>query len=92
MLMLKLAHNGKTPDLKNIDQVQAASGTQPASAVTPVVAVAPHVENKAAGAGSTAARPGTKKAAKGKPDIKKSVEGKTNCKKADDQAKPLAAA
>lgn len=92
MLVLKLAHNGKTPALQNVDQVQAASGAQPASAVAPMVAAAPHAESKAAGAGSTAARPDAKKAAEGKPDTKKSAEGKTNGKKVDGQAKPLAAA
>lgn len=78
-LVLKLAHNGKTPVLPSVVQIQAASGIQPVSAVASVVPAAPRAESKTAGAGSTplAAKPATKK----------SVEGKTDSKKVGDQVK-----
>ncbi len=89
MLVLKPAHKGEAPVLPSADQVQAASGIQPESAVASVVPAAPHAESKAVRAGDTraAAKPGTKKAAEGKPDAKKSVEGKTDSQKADGQVK-----
>lgn len=71
-LALKLAHNGEAPVLPSADQVQAASGIQPVSAVVSAAPAAPRAESKAAGAGSTA---------------KPSVEGKTDSKKAGDQVK-----
>lgn len=78
-LMLKLAHNGEAPVLPDADQVRAASGIQPVSAVASVAPAVPHAESKTAGAGSTplAAKPATKK----------SVEGKTDSKKVSDQVK-----
>lgn len=79
-LALKLAHNGEAPVLPGADQVQAASGIQPVSAVASAAPAAPHAESKAAGTGSTA-----------KPAAKKSVESKTDSKKAADQAKLPAA-
>ncbi|MHB0925222.1 MAG: adenylate/guanylate cyclase domain-containing protein [Gallionellaceae bacterium] len=71
-LALKLAHNGEAPVLPSADQMQAASGIQPVSAVVSVAPAAPRAESKAAGTGSTA-KPG--------------VEGKTDSKKAGDQVK-----
>jgi hypothetical protein len=79
-LALKLAHNGEAPVLPGADQVQAASGIQPVSAVALAAPAAPHAESKAAGTGSTA-----------KPAAKKSVEGKTDSQKAADQTKHPAA-
>ncbi|MDO8293549.1 MAG: adenylate/guanylate cyclase domain-containing protein [Gallionella sp.] len=71
-LALKLAHNGEAPVLPGADQVQAASGIQPVSAVASAAPAAPRAESKAAGAGSTA-KPG--------------VGGKADSKKAGDQVK-----
>ncbi|HEU0219862.1 MAG TPA: adenylate/guanylate cyclase domain-containing protein [Gallionella sp.] len=84
VLVLKLAHKGEAPALPrpSIDQVQAASGIQPVSAVASVVPAAPHAESKAAGTGSKAVA---------QPDTKKSAEGKTGSKKAGDQVKHPAA-
>ncbi len=73
-LMLKPSHNGEEPVLSGADQMQAASGIQPAAPATP------HAEGKAAGAGST-------QAAAVKPDAKKAAEGKADSKKAADQAR-----
>ncbi|MDP2693616.1 MAG: adenylate/guanylate cyclase domain-containing protein [Gallionella sp.] len=53
-LALKLAYNGEAPVLPGADQVQAASGIQPVSAVASAAPAAPHAESKAAGTGSTA--------------------------------------
>lgn len=74
-LALKLAHNGEAPVLPSADQVQAASGIQPVSAVASAAPAAPRAESKAAGTGSTplAAKP--------------RVGGKTDSKKAGDQVK-----
>ncbi|MFZ2525497.1 MAG: adenylate/guanylate cyclase domain-containing protein [Candidatus Ferrigenium altingense] len=74
-LALKLAHNGEAPVLPSADQVQAASGIQPVSAVASAAPAVPRAESKAAGTGSTplAAKPG--------------VEGKMDSKKAGDQVK-----
>jgi hypothetical protein len=71
-LALKLAHNGEAPVLPSADQVQAASGIQPVSAVASAALAAPRAESKTAGTGS-AAKPG--------------VGGKTDSKKAGDQVK-----
>lgn len=79
-LALKQAHNGEAPVLPGADQVQAASGIQPVSAVASVAPAAPPAESKAAGTGSTA-----------KPATKKSVDGKMGSTKAADQAKHPAA-
>ncbi|MDD5383917.1 MAG: adenylate/guanylate cyclase domain-containing protein [Gallionella sp.] len=78
-LVLKLAHHGEAPVLSSTDQVQAASGIQPVSAVASVAPAAPRAESKTAETGSTplAAKPATKKR----------VEGKTDSKKAGDQVK-----
>lgn len=74
-LALKLAHNGEAPVLPSADQVQAASGIQPVSAVVSAAPAAPRAESKTAGTGSPplAAKPG--------------VGGKTDSKKAGDQVK-----
>ena len=74
-LALKLAHNGEAPVLPSADQVQAASGIQPVSAVASAAPAAPRAESKAAGTGSPplAAKP--------------RVGGKTDSKKAGDQVK-----
>ncbi|MDP2851819.1 MAG: adenylate/guanylate cyclase domain-containing protein [Gallionella sp.] len=60
-LVLKPAHNGEAPVLPSADQVQAASGIQPASAVS----AAPLAGSKMPGAGGAqiAAKPDTKKPA-----------------------------
>ena len=71
-LALKLAHNGEAPVLPSADQVQAASGIQPVSAVASAAPAAPRAESKTAGTGS-AAKPG--------------VGGKADSKKAGDQVK-----
>ena len=75
-LALKLAHNGEAPVLPSADQVQAASGIQPVSAVASAAPAAPRAESKTAGTGS-AAKPG--------------AVGKTDSKKAGDQVKHPAA-
>jgi len=72
VLALKLAHNGEAPVLPSADQVQAASGIQPVSAVASAAPAAPRTESKTAGTGS-AAKPG--------------VGGKADSKKAGDQVK-----
>src|SRR3989338_2618654 len=75
VLLLKPARNDTTHALPDAGQVQAASGTQPVSAVAPAVHAAPQAEGKAAGAGMAQplvpAKPGTIKGAEIKPGVKK---------------------
>ena len=78
VLVLKPARNGKTPALPDVEQMQAASGVQPISAVASVAPAAPHAESKTAGAGSKAAA---------KPGIKKDVESRADGKKVGGQVK-----
>lgn len=81
VLMLKPTQNGEVPALPGADQMQAASGAQPAAPAVP--SAAPHAAGKAAGgAGPQAAV---------KPDAKKPAEAKADAKKATSQTGQSAA-
>ena len=95
VLMLKPTRNDKVPVLPNAEQLQAASGTPPATTVASVAPAVPHTESKATGTGNTqtsvAAKPDTKKTTESKPSTKKVVENKPDSKKSGGQVKHPAA-